>query len=316
MRSGSRARILSAGALLLCAACESPPTVHPFDGFVMGTVAELKVVSTDAGAAEAALRDAYDELARIELLATNYSDLSDVSRLNADPDGNVVVSPETKNIFRIAFEVQAASDSAFCPTLGAAMRAWGFPDEPRVPDPALLRAALKKEEYDLGGVAKGFGVDRAADVLARAGPCLVNVGGDLAARGTRPDGKNWLIGVQDPRDPSRLFVTLRLPDGRAVATSGDYQRFAMVDGVRYHHILDPRTGQPARGVRSVSVIAPTCALADAWATAAFVLGPEKGLAALEAQSTLEGVLVEEDAEGRLVLHETSGFAAYVEERTP
>jgi thiamine biosynthesis lipoprotein len=314
--SGSRARILSAGVLLLGAACESAPTVHPYDGYVMGTVAELKVVSRDSEAAEAALSEAYDELARVELLATTHNELSDVSRLNANPGGNVVLSPETENIFRIAFRVQSESDSAFCPTLGAALRAWGFPEEPHVPDPAALRAALKKEEYDLGGVAKGFGVDRAADVLGELGGCLVNVGGDLAVRGARPDGTPWRIGVQDPRDPSRLFVTLRIPDGRAVATSGDYQRFAMIDGVRYHHILDPRTGQPVRGLRSVTVIAPNCALADAWATAAFVLGPEKGLAALEKQSTLEGVLVEEDAEGNLVLHETSGFDEYVEERSP
>jgi thiamine biosynthesis lipoprotein len=316
LRARSRAGVLAAGALVAVAACDRAPDVHPYDGYVMGTVAELKVVSADAAAAEAALRDAYDELARIELLATTHNELSDVSRLNANPDGNVVLSPEIREIFRIAFEVQARSDSAFCPTLGAALRAWGFPDAPRVADPAELRAALKKKEYDLGGVAKGYGVDRAADILARTGPCLVNVGGDLMVHGTRPDGTSWRIGVQDPRDPSRLFLKLRLPDGRAVATSGDYQRFVMADGVRYHHILDPKTGQPARGVRSASVIAPTCALADAWATAAFVLGPERGIAALEEQPTLEGVLVEEGPGGELVLHETSGFAAYVEERLP
>lgn len=314
MPSGSRARILC-GALLFAAACESAPQVHTRDGFVMGTVAELKVVATEDKAAEDALQAAYDELSRIELLATSYNEVSDVSRLNASPGQNVAISEETKEIFRVAFEVQAASDSAFCPTLGAVIRAWGFPDEPHVPAPADLRAALKKKEYDLGGVAKGYGVDRAADILGEAGSCLVNVGGDLAVRGTRPDGTSWRIGVQDPRDPSKLFVTLRLPASTAVATSGDYQRFVMVDGVRYHHILDPRTGRPARGVRSVSVIAPTCALADAWATAAFVLGAEKGLAALEEQPQLEGVLVEEDAEGRLVLHETKGFGAFVEERS-
>ncbi|HMB69717.1 MAG TPA: FAD:protein FMN transferase, partial [bacterium] len=211
MLSGSRARILLPGALLLCAACDVAPPVRSFDGYVMGTVAELKVVAADEKTADAALSDAYDELARVELLATTHNELSDVSRLNADPDGNVVLSPETRNIFRVAFRVQAESDSAFCPTLGAVLRAWGFPDEPHVPDPAVLRAALKKEEYDLGGVAKGFGVDRAADVLGQVGGCLVNVGGDLAVRGTRPDGKPWLIGVQDPRDPSRLFITLRIP---------------------------------------------------------------------------------------------------------
>jgi len=166
-------------------------------------------------------------------------------------------------------------------------------------------------ELDLGGIAKGWGVDRAADLLAeRVGPCLVNVGGDLAVRGSKPGGVPWNVGVQDPRDPSRLFVTLRLRGARAVATSGDYQRYVEVDGIRHHHLLDPRTGWPGRRCSSATVVAPSCALADAWATAAFILGPDAGIAALERHPDLEGVLVTIDEAGGLVLHETSGFAAY------
>jgi thiamine biosynthesis lipoprotein len=164
---------------------------------------------------------------------------------------------------------------------------------------------------DLGGVAKGWAVDAAADVAAaRWGNCLVNVGGDLTVRGTKPGGRPWVIGVQDPRDPGAIFAKLALPPGMAVATSGDYQRNFEVDGVIYHHLLDPATGRPARGANSATVVATTCALADAWATAAFVLGAEDGIRLLEAMPTLEGILVVVNEAGELVVRETSGMPAY------
>lgn len=169
---------------------------------------------------------------------------------------------------------------------------------------------------DLGGIAKGYAADRAADILAAAtGSCLVNLGGDLAIRGSRPGRGFWTIGIQDPVDPSRLLLTLSVSGTRAVATSGDYQRFFEEEGVRYHHLLDPATGEPGRRARSATVLAPTCVVADAWATAAFILGPECGIAALETEPELEGMIVAEDEAGRLVIHETSGFAAYCRSRS-
>jgi thiamine biosynthesis lipoprotein len=243
-------------------------------------------------------------------------------------------------ILVLAKRVAARSDGAFDPSAGALVELWGYPDHPALPDSAAIAEAVATVDWravesadmaaggevprawklglpgmrlDLGGIAKGWGVDRAADLLAGvSGAALVNVGGDLAVRGTKPAGTGWLIGVQDPRDPSRLFLKLRLTGPGAVATSGDYQRWFEVGGVRYHHLLDPRTGWPARGVRSATVVAPTCAVADAWATAAFVLGPEAGVAALEREPDLEGVLVTVGEDGELVLHETSGFAKYRE----
>lgn len=303
-------------------------------GNVMGTVAELKALPRSPGvgtraAAEAALDEAFGVLERVEERTTSYHETSDVSRLQRS-ETPFVVSDDTDATLRLALEVAAATDGAFDPTMGALMRAWGFPEAPAVPDSARVRAArsrvsadrLRPEgdgawivepatELDLGGIAKGWAVDRAADLLEkRVGPCLVNVGGDLAVRGSKPGGEPWRIGVQDPRDPSRLFVTLRLSGKRAVATSGDYQRYVEVDGVRYHHLLDPRTGWPARGVNSVTVVGPSCAVADAWATAVFVMGPVAGLAALEEQPELEGVVVTVDESGALVQHETPGFAAF------
>ncbi len=147
-------------------------------------------------------------------------------------------------------------------------------------------------------MAKGYAVDEAVKVLRKraVGGGIVNAGGDLRTFGLKPGGKLWKIGVQDPDHPQELAGVLTLREA-AVATSGDYQRYFEEGGVRYHHILDPATGHPARsGLRGTTVIAPDCALADALATAAFVLGPEKGLKLLEDWDGVEGVLIAEGGE--------------------
>jgi len=318
------------GLALALSSCSTDPVIYEHTGFAMGTVAELKVVARDAPDAESALAAAMAELARLEGLTTVHTDSSEVARLSRSAGGTPVpVSVDLDRILSTARQVAEAAGGAFDPTAGPLVRAWGFPDSPALPDSFEIARAVtlvgwerctRGEEgwslatagmsLDLGGIAKGYAVDRAADRLAAVtGACLVNVGGDLAVRGSRPGRPGWIIGIQDPREPSRLFLELQLPGDRAVATSGDYQRFFEVDGERYHHILDPRTGRPARGLRSATVVAPSCELADAWATAAFVLGPVEGLAALEANPDLEGVLVEEGANGDLVLHRTSGLPA-------
>jgi thiamine biosynthesis lipoprotein len=315
--------------VLLIPACSTDPVIYEHTSLAMGTVAELKVVAWDSPAAESALVAAVAELARIEAITTVYSDSSDVSRLMRQAGSDAVsVDPDLDRILVGARLVAEQSNGAFDPTAGPVVRAWGFPEAPALPDSAAVADAVALVDWeqcvrddagwtlgpgmmlDLGGIAKGYAVDRVADRLAEvAGGCLVGVGGDLAVRGSRPGRPGWIIGVQDPREPSRLMLRLRLGGALAVATSGDYQRFFEAEGERWHHILDPRTGWPARGLRSVTVVAPSCELADAWATAAFVLGPEAGLAALEEHPDLEGVLVAEDAAGELVLHRTSGMAA-------
>ncbi|MGH2569830.1 MAG: FAD:protein FMN transferase [bacterium] len=311
-------------------ACSPGPAIYEHAGFAMGTVVQLKVVVHDASVADAAFEAALAELARVERLATVHSDSSEVALLARAAGGiPVPVSQDLDRILRTAIEVARSTGGAFDPTIGPLLRAWGFPDAPHLPDSSAIAqsAALVGWErckrspegwslaepgmsLDLGGVAKGYAVDRAADRLAAfSSGCLVSVGGDLAVRGTRPGRPGWVIGVEDPREPSRMILKLGVPGDRAVSTSGDYQRFVEVDGKRYHHLLDPDTGRPARGLRSVTVVGPYAELTDAWATAAFVLGPVEGLAALEAHPDLEGVLVEQDVLGKLVLHRTSGMAA-------
>jgi thiamine biosynthesis lipoprotein len=338
--SGRLSRGLSVLSLLLAplllVACESAPPVVSRSELALGTLAELKVVAAREEA-ERALARAFAEIRSIEEATSVYSDSSDVAALarRAGEGVPVSVGAHTDRILADAVAIARETHGAFDPTVGPLNELWGFRDQPaRPPAEALARARelvsfrwLRRSEedagrpawlleragmaVDLGGIAKGYAADRAADILAEpTGSCLVNLGGDLAIRGAHPARGFWTIGIQDPLDPSRILLTLSISGSVAVATSGDYQRFFEEDGVRYHHLLDPATGEPARGARSATVLAPTCAVADAWATAVFVMGPERGIAALEAEPRLEGMIVTDDGSGRLVLHETSGFAAF------
>jgi thiamine biosynthesis lipoprotein len=144
-------------------------------------------------------------------------------------------------------------------------------------------------------VGKEYAADQVAELLKARGveSALVNLLGDVRTVGRRGDGKPWVIGVQDPRDRRCFRFTLRAKADCGIATSGDYERFFEVDGVRYHHILDATIGQPARGIASATVVAPTAFEAGRLATAAFLLGPERGLRLLETSASVEGAIITE-----------------------
>jgi len=263
---------------------------------LMGTVVEITLL--DGGAennAEAALEAAFNAMAEVEACMSAHRDDSETARLNVAA-GPLEVSAATAEVLELGLRVAAASGGAFDLTLGRLKALWGFDgDGPRVPDDAEIAAALRgigpealrlegrrvtKGDavlgIDLGAIAKGYAVDRAVAALQAAGirRASVNAGGDLRLLGNH-GGRPWRIGIQHPRDPQGVLVTLELA-AAAVVTSGDYERFFEVDGVRYHHILDPRDGRPADACQSVTVVAASAAEADALATAAFVLGPEAG----------------------------------------
>ena len=144
----------------------------------------------------------------------------------------------------------------------------------------------------LGGIGKGDAVEHAVNIMRRAGlqDFLIQAGGDLYAAGHK-DGKPWRLGIADPRGPGgRSFATVDLSDG-TFSTSGDYARSFIKDGIRYHHILDPATGQPARGCRSVTIVADSPLLADGLSTGVFILGPVEGMALIERLPDVEGVIV-------------------------
>jgi FAD:protein FMN transferase len=267
--------------------------------------------------AEAAL----DEAARIETMMSEWKAESALSRVNARAGVEAVrVPPDLFEVLRRAVDVAGASDGAFDPSWAALWELWRFDRPPRVPSreavaarlplvnhrhivlhPETRSAFLKKGGMviGLGGIAKGYALDRMAALLrARGFPnFIVYGGGQVYASGTR-GSRPWRVGVQDPRNSDRWFAMLELRDA-SVSTSGDYEHFFVIDGVRYHHILDLRTGFPARGCRSVTVLASDGMTADALSTAAFVRGAQNGLQLLRQFPGVEGFVVDDENRVRI-----------------
>jgi len=170
-------------------------------------------------------------------------------------------------------------------------------------DEEVSTVELKKKgmRIDLGGIAKGYAVDRAFELLTSRGyrNMIVNAGGDIRVSGRKTSGP-WVIGLQDPRDRSRIMATIEASE-ISVATSGDYERYFVKEGKRYHHLLNPFTGFPARQCRSVTILTEDALSADGLATAVFVMGPERGLRLIEAMEEVEGLIV--SADGKIIQSE-------------
>ena len=249
-------------------------------------------------------------------------------RLNRE--GSARLDAGLAALLKSALKIAEDSGGAFDPTLLPVTALWSFETGGRVPAPEELALARSRTGYralrldsagkaslpegfalDLGGIAKGAVVDLLAEHLIESGrgDFLIEAGGDIMISGLKGSGRPWVIAIRHPRKSDAVLGLLRLggeEQQTAVVTSGDYERYFEREGVRYHHILDPATGAPARGLISVTVIAPTAAEADGLATAAFVLGGEAGLRLLEERSRVEGLLIEEDG-GMLRARATGGF---------
>jgi thiamine biosynthesis lipoprotein len=269
-------------------ACQRTSPLYKDSRLMMGTVVE--VISPDKQAARIAFR----EIKRVENLLSFYKDDSEISRLNKQ--GRLEVSPDTLLVIKKAGESWEATQGAFDITIGPLMELWGFYNkEYRLPgdleikeklnligfdklriNDNIIEFKIKGMKIDLGGIAKGYAVDCAVDRLRLAGinSALLNAGGDIYCLGDKR-GSPWRVAVRKERGRGPAGY-LELKD-KAVATSGDYEQYFMVDKVRYCHILNPKTGRPAdSGVASVTVIADDCLTADALATSIFILGEKKG----------------------------------------
>ena len=266
-----------------------------FDRFrfrAMGSPCELSLYAESRPALERARDTACREIARLEAKYSRYRDDSLASRINRSAGSacGVEVDEETAALLDFAATAWAESEGRFDPTSGVLRRAWDFRSG-HVPDPSEIEAVhrlvgwsrLRWErprlalptvgmELDFGGFVKEYAADRVAECLRQTGLAagLVDLGGDMAIVGPHPDGSPWLIGVRDPRAPSEAIARIALHSG-GLATSGDYERCMVVDGVRYSHLLDPRTGESFRGGPAcVSVRAPHCLVAGVTATIAML----------------------------------------------
>jgi len=277
--------------------------VHALAGQTMGTTWSVKLVAQPAADVPGLTAMVQRALDAVVTQMSPWEPLSALCRYSRAPAGNWMPLPaEMAAVVRRAMAIAEATDGAFDPTLGALTDLWGFGPRPFSGQPPSREAVETAREaggwkrlvldgdalfqpgslrLDLNGIAKGFGVDQAAAALERAGvkSYLVEVGGELRGAGAKPDGQPWWVELERAPAANDALQTLVALHDLSVATSGDYRRFFDHDGRRYAHTLDPASGAPSdRGMVSVTVLAPTCMDADAWATALTVMGPDAALA--------------------------------------
>jgi thiamine biosynthesis lipoprotein len=302
-----------------------PQRIEVDSGFrqVMGTFARVLVVAPDKRTAQRCIDAAFEQFQQIEALMSWRKEDSEIARINRDAYANPVkVSEPTFEVLRKSVEFSRLSDGAFDITVGPLMELWQrAEDANRLPTDAELEQALSRVGFkklildannmtvrfatdgmklDLGGIAKGYAVDKAVEAMRKAGAVggMVAASGDTRCFGVPSKGKtHWLIGLQDPaiaeKDvlaTGRPLLVFKLND-TAVSTSGNYRRFVTVEGKRFSHIVDPKSGYSSESLASVTIICPSATDADALATAVTVMGKEKGLALIEQMPDTEALLI-------------------------
>lgn len=291
----------------------------------MDTVMTIKAYGDGA---EQAVKDAFKRIDEIEQLTSITVDTSDVNKINAAAGREYIpVHTEVFEIIKKSLEYSRLSDGSFDITVGPIVKLWNFgTSEARIPSPDEIKSKLPLVGYekvkmneadnsvmlekegmsiDLGGIAKGYAADEAADILNEQGikRAIINLGGsNVVVIGSKTEKDPWSIGIQHPRkEQGAGFLAVVKDTDKAIATSGDYERYFISDGKRYHHILDPKTGYPAdTGIISDSIILDSKTIknssmdGDALSTAVFVLGPEKGLKLIEDTEVVEGIIATSD----------------------
>ena len=306
--------LLVAISLLLAAA---PARAEWFyrEEAIMGTRVAVELWSEDADLATRAMDAVIAEMRRTDELMSTYKPESQLSAVNAHAfERPVEVDPEIIDVVSRALDFSRLSGGAFDITYASVGYLYDYRAHQR-PSAEQVAAALPGIDYrqvqvdrgtntirflrkgvriDLGGIGKGHAVDRSIDTLRRLGieHAMVNAGGDTRLLGDRR-GKPWIVGVRDPRNEGKMVTRLPL-ENEAISTSGDYERYFEEDGVRYHHILVPGTGDVARAVRSATVIGPDATLTDGLSTTVFVLGVERGMELVSRLPDVEAVIVDKD----------------------
>jgi thiamine biosynthesis lipoprotein len=309
-------------ATLLVASCSDRNSsgIYKSSRVLMGTFVEV-TLSGQGEKSKSAAEAIFDEIKRIEDL-TSFHKPSDLTKVNSHAgQGSFKPEPELFKLIAKSIEFAEKSHGAFDPTIGPVCNLWQFSGggEPRLPEKAEIVGALTKVGWrmvkidpgagtvrlpepgmalDLGGIAKGYALDRAAAVIKKLGvtSALVNLGGDVLAIGERAPGKPWRVGVQDPRDPKGIVAVAAVKD-KVVVTSGDYERFFIQNNKRYHHLLDPSTGYPADKLQSVTLLAPDGTTAEAVSVSVFVMGAQQGLKYLESFPGMDGFVI--DSTGKI-----------------
>ena len=316
---------------LLFSCSKGKPSIYKKTKPLMDTLVTITVVAGSDEQANKTIDKAFSVIERFGDKINFFSDKSELSSINRNAGITPVnVSPDTLGVIERAIFISEKSNGAFDPTIGPETNMWDFFKKVRPADSAIKRKLslvnyrdiivdrdkstvfLRRKDMlmDLGGIAKGYAADLALANLKQngIGAGIVAAAGDIRAFGFKPDGTLWNIGIKNPRqqgEADELIAKASLTD-KAISTSGDYERYFIEDGRRYHHILDPKTGYPAGQCRSVTVISNSGIFADGFSTAVFVSGPEKGME-LVREAGSDAVIIDKDG----VIHTTPGIKGMV-----
>jgi thiamine biosynthesis lipoprotein len=325
--------------ILLAAAGVEAQQEYLTEGRTMGTTYQITVVS-DSSQGVGGLKEKIDaRLDEINRVFSTYIKDSEISRFNAwnRAGEKFQVSTDFMKVMRVGRRIYQLSEGAWDGTVNPLVNLWGFGPtrkEIRMPPAADIKALLPEVGFshieikepnflvknlasvtlDLNSIAKGFAVDEVAKLIAAAGfkNYLVEIGGEVYAAGVRRDGGKWRVGINLPRKDAAINAVYKVVSisNKAFATSGDYRNFIELNGVRYSHVIDPRTGYPvSNGVVSASILADDCTLADGLATAVMVMGAEKGVELVNHLQNVECFVAVQKADGNLIDYYSSGFKA-------
>jgi len=298
--------------------------------FLMDTIIEITAYGPQA---EEGVKESFVEIHRLHSLANNFDENSQVSKINQVAGKNkVLAESDLIAIVNHSRDFSSKLGGAFDVTIGPLTELWGIGRKGEyIPSQAEIEQSLSLVDYrlievdetantiylpkagmrlDLGGIAKGYAVDKVIEILKAKGitSALINAGGDVRVIGNKPDGTPWRIGVQHPRLADEISAKLSLSQWDTMVTSGDYQRFIMKDGIRYSHILDPRTGRQLSEIASVTIVTNNSEDGDVLSTGVFVLGVEKGLELLKKFPGNEAIIIAVD--GRMII--TPGLEGKIE----
>ena len=285
---------------------------------LMGNNFEISVVSDDEQYANECIDCAINEIKRIEKLLTSFDESSQICLINKDAGiAPVKVDREVIDIIERSIRISELTQGAFDITYGSIdKRLWNFDKTmTSLPEPAIAKKSVhlinykniildKKENsvflknkgmrIGFGGIGKGYAAERAKYILQQKGVLsgIVNAAGDLATWGKQPNGKPWTIGIANPNAAHNMFSSFEISD-MAVATSGNYEKFVIINGKKYSHTIDPKTGYPASGIKSVTIISPNAEIADAMATPVMVMGIKTGLDLINQIKGIECIIVDD-----------------------
>lgn len=307
--------VFLSGIALTGCTLNSASQPEEMEAFLMDTYFRLTAPGLDDSQKQLIL----NELAELDRLFNRFSPDSDISRINDNAGAPVAVDNQTLELLSQAWNLAAKTEGYYDPTIGPLTELWGIGETredwhpPSRNEVAKARELVDYEQLiihrdrgqvqlnlpgmklDVGGIAKGYAVDRIAQLLKswQINNALIDFGGDYYALGEHPQVRPWKLGIRHPREPSQIVALLPVQD-RAVTTSGDYQRYRFYEGQRYSHLLNPFTGYPAQEPASVTVLAPTGVLADGLATAVFIMGPEKGMELVESWPGVDAVIIDQE----------------------